>query len=251
MTLASYLEPEDEHLAHLLDEIIYLVEEHRNDSFIQAFVWPKSLMKALHIKRIQKSNDVLLHRYNKGIKVSSSYIFVFTLMQSAALFCIALPLFELIQLVIFLRFDELASFFIKHINPVTMTGALLIMCLYFLYSSYYKSCIRLTPVFFEYVQQRQDLRKFKLSEDLRLLQESVRLNEEKQQMLLDVIAQAYNTMIAIQSNRASYGKQGKELMETMASLIQKLGSGNSLSEASIDAKNANNQRHQILDDPFE
>jgi hypothetical protein len=244
MESTSFIETEDELLAHLL-------EAHSNDSFLQALIWPKILINSLHIKRIQKSNATFLHSYNKGIKISFSYIFIFTLIQSAALLCIVLPVFELLQLVVFLRYNELAGFIMRIFNPFTMTCIILTMCLFLLYSSHYKSSIRLTPTFFEYVQQRKDLREFKLGEELRLLQESVRLNEEKQQMLLDVIAQAYNTMIAIQANRGSYGKQGKELMETMASLIQNLGSSNSLSEDTVDIEKNYKQRLDILDNPFE
>jgi hypothetical protein len=251
MESTSFFEPEDELLAHLLDDIIYLSEAHRNDSFFQALLWPKVLTNALHIKSIQKSNANLLHSYNKGIKISSSYILIFTLIQSAALLCIILPIFELLQLVVFLRFNELAEFIMRILNPFTMTFIILTICLFFLYSSHYTSSIRLTPTFFEYVQQRKDLREFKLGEELRLLQESVRLNEGKQQMLLDVIAQAYNTMIAIQANRPSYGKQGKELLEKMASLIPNLGSSNSLSEDTVDKEKDYDQRPDILDNPFE
>lgn len=246
-----FLEPEDERLAHHLDDIIFMAEESRNDTFLKSLLWPRNAINAFRIRRIMRQNVDILHNYKHGIKISALFISLFTIVQAAALSFMAIPFFYLLQFLFHWRIADNDSFLFKNIYSLSLTGTLLTILLFFLYSHSYNSCIRLTPTFFEYVHQRKELREFQLNEKLRLLQESVRLNEEKQQMFLDVIAQAYNAALVIQANRSSFGKDGEDLMELMASLLQKLDPNVHSITNDIETKATYKYPNQILDDPFE
>jgi len=244
----------DDEFSHLIDEIIHLTKQPQDDKFLHALLWPQATINALRISSLTRKNEDLLGQYKQGIKISTGYLVVFSLIQIGIFICLLKPVLDFLTVVIFLKFDQWDDFLGRNFNTQTMIGILLIFLLLHFYGRHYQKSIRLTPTFDEYIQQRKDLRIFRLSEELRVLKERFKTREKTQEMLLDVIAQAYNILLAIQTNKASFGQQGKELLEIMDSVMQKLDPDNPLlgrlpSPSSIQPDNSGNG---ITDDhPFQ
>jgi hypothetical protein len=252
MTNIEAINPEDDEFAHLIDEIIYLAEQPQNDKFLHALVWPQATINAVRIHLLKSNNEDLLdEKYKKGIKISTSYLVVFSLIQIGVLICLVKPVLDFLTVLISLKFEQWDDFFVRNFNSHTTTGILLIFLLLFIYGRGYQNSIRLTPTFYDYIKQRKDIRIYKLSEELRILKQKFELKEKTQQTLLDVVAQAYNILLAMQTNRASFGKQGKELLEIMDSVMQRLDPDNPLLGSSLHRPIEADHSEDINDHPFQ
>lgn len=252
MTTIESINPEDDKFAHLVDEIVHLAEQPKNDKFLHALIWPQATINAVRIHILKSNNEDLLGKYKEGIKISTWYLIVFSLIQVGIVFCLFKPVLDLLTVVIFLKFDEWDDFFVRSFNSsTTMIGIFLTLGLFFIYGRHYQNSIRLTPTFYDYIKQRKDIRIYKLSEEIRILKQKFELREKTQQTLLDVVAQAYNILLAMQTNRASFGKQGKELLEIMDSVMQRLDPDNPLLGSSLHRPIEADHSEDINDHPFQ
>ena len=146
----------DDEFSHLIDEIIHLTKQPQDDKFLHALLWPQATINALRISSLTRKNEDLLGQYKQGIKISTGYLLVFSLVQISIFICLLKPVLDFLTVVIFLKFDQWDDFLGRNFNTQTMIGILLIFLLLYFYGRHYQKSIRLTPTFDEYIQQRID-----------------------------------------------------------------------------------------------
>jgi len=241
---------EEDEIDHLLDEIIYLSSQHQKDGFVRTLLWPRGVVNALRILYLKSNNPYLPNDYSRGIKISVFFLIAFLFIQISAFICLSRLIINTFAIIFLSQGNKFASFS-ESFNSSTWSGIGLILSLYFLYGGHYKDLIRLTPTFHVYIKKRNELRSFNLSEELRLREQRFRVSEKKQEMLMDVLAQAYNALLAIQANEQHSSKRYNQLLNTMASLVDDSDFRLNYPEFLHDKSSDSNRVHDNSDNPFQ
>ena len=241
---------EEDEIDHLLDEIIYLSSQHQKDGFLRTLLWPRGVINAFRILYLKSNNPCLPNDYSRGIKISVFFLITFIFIQISAFVCLSRLIINTFA-IIFLSHGNKFDSFSENFSSSTWSGIGLILLLYFLYGGHYKDLIRLTPTFHDYIKQKNELRSFSLSEELRLREQRFRVGEKKQEMLMDVLAQAYNALLAIQANEQYSSKRYNQLLNTMSSLVHDSDFRLNYPEFQQDKSSDPNRVNENPDDPFQ